>query len=86
VPDAERNRERRESHGTKGLPTVLLLTADGEVCWRRPGYRAADYEGPNGYAGVSLEQRRTVRPLALEARAFMQHFEAAGEFALPERA
>jgi hypothetical protein len=45
VPDPERNEELQAKYGIRGFPTVLLMTADGEV-FGETGYREG---GPEGY-------------------------------------
>jgi protein disulfide-isomerase len=50
VPRPERNQELQEQYGVQGFPTVLVLTADGEVL-ARSGYEEG---GPKAWlAGVS---------------------------------
>ncbi|MCB9903864.1 MAG: thioredoxin family protein [Planctomycetes bacterium] len=45
VPNPERNRELANLYGVQGYPTVLLMTADGEV-FGQTGYQAG---GPEAY-------------------------------------
>jgi len=45
VPNPERNKELQKKYGVRGFPTILLLTAEGEV-FGRTGYRAG---GPVKY-------------------------------------
>jgi thioredoxin-related protein len=45
VPNPERNEELQQLHGIRGFPTILLMTAKGEV-YGRTGYQAG---GPEKY-------------------------------------
>lgn len=45
VPNPDRNKELSEKYAVRGFPTILLMTADGEV-YGRTGYRAG---GPAKY-------------------------------------
>lgn len=53
VPNPQRNDELRDLHGVRGYPTILLMTADGEV-FARTGYRPG---GPEAYVANVTEIR-----------------------------
>ncbi len=73
VPNPERNNELKDKHGVRGFPTVLLMTADGDV-YGKTGYQRG---GPEKYV-ESLDQMRTEgkRNLA-EIQELVAKFEAA---------
>lgn len=54
VPNPERNKELQQKYGVRGFPTILLMTADGEV-YGRTGYQKG---GPVPYV-ESLDKMRT---------------------------
>tara|TARA_R110002072_G_scaffold228234_17_gene385544 strand:+ start:399 stop:1403 length:1005 start_codon:yes stop_codon:yes gene_type:complete len=53
VPNPERNKELQNKYGVRGFPTILLMTADGEV-YGRTGYQKG---GPVPYV-ESLDKMR----------------------------
>ncbi|MGB0767609.1 MAG: hypothetical protein ACPGYV_07840, partial [Phycisphaeraceae bacterium] len=53
VPNPERNKELQAKYGVRGFPTILLMTADGEV-FGRTGYQAG---GPEKYLEHMAELR-----------------------------
>lgn len=54
VPNPERNQELQKMHGVRGFPTILLMSADGDV-FGKTGYQAG---GPVKYV-ESLDKMRT---------------------------
>ncbi len=62
VPNPERNAELAKKYGVQGYPTVLLMTADGDV-FGRTGYQPG---GPEAYVTHMGELRSAGRP-GLEA-------------------
>lgn len=75
VPNMARNKELAEKHHVQGYPTILLMTADGDV-YGQTGYQ-------KGGAGKYLEDLRRMRdegrPALLEAIALAKEFDAAPE-------
>lgn len=61
VPNPERNKELSEKHGIEGFPTIMLMTADGDV-YGRTGYQAG---GAQAYVEHLADLRKNGKP-ALE--------------------
>ena len=59
VPNPARNEELRDQHGVQGFPTILLMTARGEV-YGRTGYQKG---GPAAYLEHLGELRKGKRDL-----------------------
>lgn len=73
VPNPARNRELQEKYGVEGFPTVLLMTADGDV-FGRTGYQQG---GAEKYVEHLAALRDTGRAALLEALAIVKTFDAA---------
>jgi thioredoxin-related protein len=58
VPNPARNEELREKYGVNGFPSILLMTADGEL-YARTGYQAG---GPENYLKHLSQLRAAGRP------------------------
>ena len=54
VPSPERNAELQQLHAVRGFPTILLMTADGDV-YGRTGYQPG---GPTAYLDHMAELRK----------------------------
>lgn len=70
VPNPERNNELRKTYKVRGYPTVLLMTADGEV-YGNTGYRKGGAESYIQYLDTLIAKRPSVRtrPAPVEASA-----------------
>ncbi len=79
VPDIDRNRELSQQYQVSSFPTVLLMTADGEV-YGRTGYQEG---GAVPYLAHLAELRRAGREPLLAAKALGVEFAAADEEAKP---
>lgn len=77
VPDIDRNRALVREYGVKGFPSVLLMTAEGEV-YGRDGYLKG---GPKNYVRRISELRAQGRPPLVAANKLVRDFEAADEAA-----
>lgn len=76
VPNPKRNSELRDLHGVNGYPTILLMTAKGEV-YGRTGYRQG---GPEAYVQHLGELRKTGKQALADVVARVAAFErASGE-------
>ena len=72
VPNPERNEELQAKYGVRGFPTILMMTADGEV-YGRTGYQAG---GPEKYLEHMAELRKG-REQLMAAKTIASDFEAA---------
>jgi hypothetical protein len=79
VPDAKRNRELARQHEVSAYPTILLMTADGDV-YGRTGYREG---GAEDYLEHLRALRAEGRPPLIAARELSDAYEAAPEEARP---
>ena len=73
VPNPARNQELVQKYEVEGYPTVLLLTADGEV-FGRTGYQPG---GPEAYVEHMTKLRTAGRAALLDAIALAKEFESA---------
>ncbi len=73
VPNPQRNQELSERHDVQGFPTVLLMTADGDV-FGRTGYQPG---GPEKYVAHLADLRRKGLPALQKALELAERFEAA---------
>ncbi|MCA9002492.1 MAG: thioredoxin family protein, partial [Planctomycetes bacterium] len=73
VPNPERNRELAGKYGVGGYPTILLMTADGDV-FGETGYQAG---GPEAYLKHMAELKEKGLPALQEAIEMGKKFEAA---------
>lgn len=73
VPNPERNRELANLYDISGYPTVLLMTADGDV-FGQTGYQQG---GPEPYVEHLKELRAEGREALSEVVAFLEKFDAA---------
>ena len=74
VPNPERNEELQAKYGIRGFPTILLMTADGEV-FGQTGYQAG---GPEKYIEHMGELRKG-RDQLMHARSIAEDFAAAAD-------
>ena len=72
VPNPERNEELQGKYGVRGFPTILMMTADGEV-YGRTGYQAG---GPEKYLEHMAELRKG-REQLMAAKSVADDFAAA---------
>lgn len=72
VPNPERNGELQLKYGVRGFPTILLMTADGEV-YGRTGYQPG---GPGKYVESLDEMRTTGKRDLAEIKELVDKFEA----------
>lgn len=72
VPNPERNAELQAKYGIRGFPTILLMTADGEV-FGSTGYQAG---GPEKYLEHMAELRKG-REQLMAAKSIADDFAAA---------
>ena len=72
VPNPERNKALQAKYGVRGFPTILLMTADGEV-FGRTGYQAG---GPEKYL-EHMAELRAGRQQLMAAKAIADDFAAA---------
>ena len=70
VPNPKRNDELQELHGVRGFPTILLMTADGEV-FGRTGYQAG---GPDAYLTHMAELRTSGKAALVESGKIIEAF------------
>ncbi len=82
VPNAARNEELREKFGVNGFPSILLMTADGEL-YARTGYEAG---GPEAYLKHLAELRASGRPKLVEIAALEKLVAAAADAAAKAQA
>lgn len=75
VPNPERNAEVRDKYGVSGYPTILLMTADGEV-YGRTGYRP---NGPESYVEFLEDLRTNGKAQLNKAKSLAKEFEEASE-------
>lgn len=68
VPNPERNAELKQLHKVTGFPTVLLMSAEGEL-FGRLGYKAG---GPKNYLGLMRQMRRQGRAKLERASALLE--------------
>jgi hypothetical protein len=73
VPSPARNSQLQELHGIEGFPTILLMTAKGEV-YGRTGYVKG---GPEEYVKHLGELRKTGKQTLADVSARIAAFEAA---------
>ncbi|MHC4504009.1 MAG: thioredoxin family protein [Planctomycetota bacterium] len=73
VPNADRNAELQAKHGIRGFPTILLMTADGDV-YGRTGYKAG---GPEKYLEHVTELRTKGLAALKEIKAIEKSFTTA---------
>lgn len=73
VPNMARNRELAQKYAIEGYPTVLLMTADGDV-FARTGYAPG---GAEKYVASMATMREKGRPALLAATALAKEFDAA---------
>jgi len=73
VPNPERNDELMREHGVQGFPTILLMTAEGDV-YGQTGYQPG---GPAKYVAHLTELRETGRPMLMKVIALAEEFAAA---------
>jgi len=64
VPNPERNDELQAKYGVRGFPTVLLMTADGDV-FGRTGYQPG---GPEAYIEQMTEIASSGKPAIAEVK------------------
>ncbi len=74
VPNPERNRELATKYGVRGYPTILMMSADGEV-YARTGYQAG---GPEAYVKSMGEMVAAGKAAIKAAAALTADFAAAG--------
>lgn len=74
VPNPERNEELQAKYGVRGFPTILMMTADGEV-YGRTGYQAG---GPEKYL-EHMQELRKGREQLMAAKTIASDFEAASD-------
>lgn len=75
VPNPERNQELAELYGIRGYPTIMLMTAEGEV-FAQTGYQAG---GPEKYLEHMAELRSTGRVALVKSKEVMAAFEDAAD-------
>ncbi len=75
VPNPERNAELAKKYKIGGYPTILLMTADGEV-FGQTGYQAG---GPEKYIEHITKLRADGLPALVETKKVVAAFEAADE-------
>ncbi|HKX45793.1 MAG TPA: thioredoxin family protein, partial [Planctomycetota bacterium] len=73
VPNPERNAELRDQYGVRGYPTVLLLTAEGDV-FAQTGYREG---GPELYVEHLEKEASIGKPGLAAVKALLAEFEGA---------
>lgn len=73
VPNPQRNAELQRLHGVAAFPTILLMTAKGEV-YGRTGYQKG---GPEAYVAHLGELRKAGRKVLADIAARVAAFEAA---------
>jgi thioredoxin-related protein len=73
VPNPERNQELAQKYGIQGFPTVLLMTADGEV-YAQTGYQAG---GVESYVAHLTEIRAKGREALVATKRVIAAFSAA---------
>ena len=73
VPNPERNAELKTKYGVRGYPTILLMTAEGEV-YAQTGYQEG---GVEPYLKYLEKQRTTSRRYLKEVPELVAKFEAA---------
>jgi thioredoxin-related protein len=73
VPNPKRNDELLQKHGVTGFPTILLVTADGEV-FAQTGYQAG---GPVKYVESLKSLREGGRKALAECKEIVAKFAAA---------
>lgn len=73
VPNPKRNSELRDLHGISGYPTILLMTAKGEV-YGRTGYRQG---GPEAYVQHLGELQKSGKQALADVVARVTAFEQA---------
>ncbi len=79
VPNPARNQELSEKYGIQGFPTVLLMTADGEV-FGRTGYQKG---GPEKYITHLDELAKTGKAALEAAKKLPAEYDAADEAGKP---
>ena len=80
VPNPERNDELMRLHGVEGFPTILLMTAKGEV-YGRTGYQAGGPEKYLEHVGALRKSGREVLTKLPELVAAMQTGELSAKLA-----
>jgi len=73
VPNPERNEELKDLYEIGGFPTILLMTADGDV-FGQTGYKAG---GPAAYLEHMSELRETGMPALVEIKELTGAFDKA---------
>ena len=73
VPNPKRNEELSEKYGIQGFPTILLMTADGEV-FAKTGYRKG---GPEAYVEHMGQIAAHGKVAMVETKKAIAEFEAA---------
>lgn len=73
VPNPQRNEELQRLHGIEGFPTILLMTAKGEV-YGRTGYQKG---GPEAYVAHLGEMKKAGRQVLADIAARVAAFETA---------
>ncbi len=73
VPNPKRNEELQRQHGVNSFPTILLMTAQGEV-YGRTGYKKG---GPEAYVAHLGELRQTGKQQLADIAARVAAFDAA---------
>lgn len=73
VPNPERNEELKNKYRVRGFPTILMMTAEGEV-YAQTGYEEG---GPEAYLEHMKKIRESGRPLLVKAKKLVSAFEAA---------
>jgi thioredoxin-related protein len=79
VPNPERNAELVKTYSIAGYPTILLMTADGEV-FGQTGYQAG---GPESYIEHMAALRTEGRPALVATKKLVAAFDAADEAGKP---
>lgn len=73
VPNPDRNKELQLKYGVQGFPTVLLMTADGEV-FAQTGYKGMS---PEDYLADVREMSAKGKKALSDAKALMSEYESA---------
>lgn len=73
VPNPERNDELKNTYGISGFPTILLMTADGEV-FGRTGYQPG---GPESYLNHVTELTSDGKAYLVESNELLKTYRAA---------
>ncbi|MCB9916032.1 MAG: thioredoxin family protein [Planctomycetes bacterium] len=79
VPNPARNEELREKYNIRGYPTILMMTAEGEV-FAQSGYREG---GPEAYVEHMAQVRTEGRKALVEVKQVSKAFTDADEAGKP---